>query len=413
MTHNIGFLSRTVVAIAISVSFSSRAMAELYATGSASPGGGLSALYSVDPLSGASSLVWNFPSIHIYAGGLAYDAVTDTLYATGVEDSSTGTSRLFTINRFTGATMAFSGISGNINLSSGGLAINPLTGIMYATGHNGFQSSGVFTIDKTTGAATLVGQAGGSCCTGDFGINLYGLGFRSDGTLFANGFGSGPSFPDPSMSHLFTVNLTTGAATRIGPSGVNVGRSLKYSGLAFRDDGILLSMGSIDAASGGLYAVNTANGTATSLSGTGLPYGTGPIRFGVDGGLAFVNASTPATQTISFGSLANKIFGDAPFAVTATASSGLLVSFAASGACMVLGIEVTMTGAGTCIITASQAGNANYSAAPNVAQPFNIAFQVATDKDACKNGGWQQLRRADGSAFKNQSDCVQYVNTGK
>lgn len=40
-------------------------------------------------------------------------------------------------------------------------------------------------------------------------------------------------------------------------------------------------------------------------------------------------------------------------------------------------------------------------------------YQVATDKDACKGGGWQNLRRADGSTFKNQGDCIQYVNTGK
>ena len=40
-------------------------------------------------------------------------------------------------------------------------------------------------------------------------------------------------------------------------------------------------------------------------------------------------------------------------------------------------------------------------------------YEVATDKDACKNGGWENLRRADGSSFKNQGDCIQYVNTGK
>jgi hypothetical protein len=40
-------------------------------------------------------------------------------------------------------------------------------------------------------------------------------------------------------------------------------------------------------------------------------------------------------------------------------------------------------------------------------------YAVATDKDACKNGGWQTLKRADGSSFKNQGDCIQYVNTGK
>ena len=37
---------------------------------------------------------------------------------------------------------------------------------------------------------------------------------------------------------------------------------------------------------------------------------------------------------------------------------------------------------------------------------------VATDKDECKNGGWADLTREDGSSFKNQGDCIQYVNTG-
>ena len=40
-------------------------------------------------------------------------------------------------------------------------------------------------------------------------------------------------------------------------------------------------------------------------------------------------------------------------------------------------------------------------------------FEVATDKETCKNGGWKTLRRADGSTFKNQGDCIQYANTGK
>jgi hypothetical protein len=38
---------------------------------------------------------------------------------------------------------------------------------------------------------------------------------------------------------------------------------------------------------------------------------------------------------------------------------------------------------------------------------------IAVNKDQCKNGGWQNFRRANGSTFKNQGDCIQYVNTGK
>jgi hypothetical protein len=41
------------------------------------------------------------------------------------------------------------------------------------------------------------------------------------------------------------------------------------------------------------------------------------------------------------------------------------------------------------------------------------AYTVVTNKDQCKNNGWQTLSRADGSLFKNQGDCIQYANTGK
>jgi hypothetical protein len=237
-------------------------------------------------------MAFQFAGIHIYAGGLAYDPTTDTLYATGVLDSDTGTTRLFIINRFTGAWTAFPGMSPTINLSSGGLAIHPLTGIMYATGGNGFQSSGLFTIDKNTGAATLVGQSGGQCCVVPFGFNIYGLGFRSDGTLFANGLISGTYYTGTDTSILFTLNLANGLATEVGHHGVSVGRQLTYSGLAFGADGTLYSLGSISAATEGLYAVNPATGAATVI-------GDLVIRFGVDGGLVFAPGPEPTISGIS------------------------------------------------------------------------------------------------------------------
>ena len=35
-----------------------------------------------------------------------------------------------------------------------------------------------------------------------------------------------------------------------------------------------------------------------------------------------------------------------------------------------------------------------------------------TTKDQCKSGGWRNYERADGS-FKNEGDCIQFVNGGK
>jgi hypothetical protein len=79
-------------------------------------------------------------------------------------------------------------------------------------------------------------------------------------------------------------------------------------------------------------------------------------------------------QTITFGPLANQVLGTAPFTVSATASSGLPVSFASltSTYCSVSGSTVTLLNAGTCTIQATQLGNATYSAAAPVNQSFQI-----------------------------------------
>ncbi len=262
----------------------------LYATGGGSPLG-LSGLHTLDPHTGANQLLWGFQNVHFYNGGLAYDPASDLLYATGAWDASTGTSTLFSINRYTGALAEVGPMGSGINLTSGGLAVHPQTGVMYATGTNGFQSSALFTVDKTSGAATLVGQSGGQCCSAPFGFNMNGLGFASDGTLFANGFTLSNT-----SSHLYTLNLSNGLATDIGAHGTNVGRDLKYSGLAFAADGTLFSLGSYDAASGALFTVNALTGAATSLTPPG-PYASGPVHFGVDGGLVFA-PSVPAPGSI-------------------------------------------------------------------------------------------------------------------
>jgi len=90
-----------------------------------------------------------------------------------------------------------------------------------------------------------------------------------------------------------------------------------------------------------------------------------------------------ASQSINFGALPGRTFGDADFGVSATATSGLGVTFSASGNCTVAGGSVHITGAGSCTVTASQAGDANYSAAPDVPQTFNIAKASSATAVTC------------------------------
>jgi hypothetical protein len=91
------------------------------------------------------------------------------------------------------------------------------------------------------------------------------------------------------------------------------------------------------------------------------------------GSFRFASCSSKLDQTITFAPLLDKTYGDPDFTVSATASSGLPVSFAATGNCTVSGATVHLTGAGSCTITASQAGNTNYNAAAGVVQTFAIA----------------------------------------
>ncbi len=91
--------------------------------------------------------------------------------------------------------------------------------------------------------------------------------------------------------------------------------------------------------------------------------------------LLWATQMTP--QTISFGALAAKTISDAPFALSATASSGLAVTFTYNGMCDVNGSTVTLSGQiGNCTITAHQMGDSTYSPAMNVSQSFAINAPV-------------------------------------
>ena len=90
-----------------------------------------------------------------------------------------------------------------------------------------------------------------------------------------------------------------------------------------------------------------------------------------------------AAQTIgTFTSIGNKSSGDAPFAVTApTASSGLAVTLSVkSGPATISGNTVTLTGTGTVVLAANQAGSANYNAATEVTTSFTVSSPSKVDQ---------------------------------
>jgi len=82
----------------------------------------------------------------------------------------------------------------------------------------------------------------------------------------------------------------------------------------------------------------------------------------------------PQSQIITFNALSNKILGEADFIIGATSDSGLAVSFISNttSTCLVTINNVHLIAAGTCTISASQAGNAFYESATDVVQSFTI-----------------------------------------
>ena len=100
-------------------------------------------------------------------------------------------------------------------------------------------------------------------------------------------------------------------------------------------------------------------------------------------------AITPASQTITFPNPGPLPDGVAPITLTATASSGLPVTYTLiSGPGSLSGSTLTITGVGDIVVEADQAGNAYYLAAPSVQITISVVtsdFTVVPQSSAPPN----------------------------
>lgn len=79
-------------------------------------------------------------------------------------------------------------------------------------------------------------------------------------------------------------------------------------------------------------------------------------------------------QTIAFNPIANVTLDAEPFSLSATASSGLPVSFSVSGPATILNNTLTVSGTGVVTVTATQAGNDRYAPADSVQRGFTVSM---------------------------------------
>ncbi|MBD3581249.1 YDG domain-containing protein [Flavobacterium selenitireducens] len=95
---------------------------------------------------------------------------------------------------------------------------------------------------------------------------------------------------------------------------------------------------------------------------------------------ANISAEALLEQTISFGELADVVYGDANFSLSATTTSGLEVVYSSSDENIVSinGNEVVIHNAGTATIAATQPGDLTYDAAAPVLQVLNVRQKTLT-----------------------------------
>lgn len=176
----------------------------------------------------------------------------------------------------------------------------------------------------------------------------------------------------------------------------------------------------------GTAGLQITDNTITNLIGGGWAH-----AIGLEGdtpsvvvkGNSISNLSSPSADIIAVWFEANPSFGTA-----AVNNNNFDVGPAAYGIAVHPAISSTGSVDGTCNWWGAPNGpgpvgsgagakvspRVTYSPWSTVPEPEgNCSGAIATTKNQCKDGGWQTLFRANGTGFKNQGDCIQYVNTGK
>ncbi|MEO8247898.1 MAG: IPTL-CTERM sorting domain-containing protein [Burkholderiales bacterium] len=296
-----------------------------------------------------------------------------TLFAQDVVPGDTGTIRAWSINILRGSSTTL------------GSSLNPSVfgaGVTLTAGVTGTAPTG--SVDFIDGASTVLCAAvplatGSAACT----ISNLSVGAHS---VTARYSGDGSNAASTSAPVSQTVNKAATSSSVSAPASATVGQPVAVTAtLAVTAPGAGTPTGTIavSTSSGAATCTITLPATSCSLTPTGAGSQTLTAAYAGDGNFEASSGSTTILgagqgQTISFTSTPPQTpLVGSTYAVAATATSGLPVSFvlaagSAAGACTISASSVTFTGAGNCIVAASQAGNATFAAAPTVTQSVTV-----------------------------------------
>ncbi len=291
------------------------------------------------------------------------------------------------------------------NGGSGGGAGGGGGGTQVAGGAGGFSPYAVGA-SATSGNGGVGGSGGGSCEGGSGGGGGYFGGGGGGAGSGGSGAGGGGSSLVPTGGTTTTgVNAGYGLVKISGylytptdtlsPSAnpATVGTSVTYTATVTGSGPI--PTGTVTFEDGGVPISSCGTSGVVALSGTGVatcsitysstagsphvitaPY-SGDSNYAATSSNTVNETVDPASQTITFTSTAptSATVGGPTYTVTATGgASGNPVTFSSgtTAICTVSGSTVTFVGTGTCDIDANQAGNTNYTAAPQAVQSVTV-----------------------------------------
>ena len=244
-----------------------------------------------------------------------------------------------------------------------------------------------------SGGALQAAETAGSGTTSDgkpYSVDTVGL--TLSGTFNTKDAGGGKAVTSTSVltgsaTGNYSLTQPTGLTGTISPAALTVtannqgktyGQTVTFGSGAtlFTSVGLQNSemIGSVTLACSGGSAAASVGGspyTITPSAATGGTFAAGNYSISYVPGSLTVS---PLGQTITFGALADRTYGGTSFDLSATADSGLTVSYGSSDPTVasVAGNTVTILKAGVTTITASQAGDANRNAAVPVTQPLTV-----------------------------------------
>lgn len=257
--------------------------------------------------------------------------------------------------------------AGSVTIRNSTLTGNQAVGGTGATGGQGlggavFNYNGTLAVTHSTLSLNIAAQGGRGVYNRDDSASLAALA-RINNTIIAQADTAVEDFTSTGDG------LTTGTGNLIG-------KASGFSGTFITGDpqlGALQNNGGLTptmALAAGSPAVNAAD---TAL----FQYSTDQRGFSRDLSPDIGAVESRKLQTITFGAIADRTFGDADFAISATSSAGLPISLTASGNATVAQVGgvwyVHITGAGSATITATQGGSDDHEPATGVAQSFTIA----------------------------------------